>query len=82
MTQQGYETSVALHNLDPRVRPDQRLFGSTTSACWSDGRGSRERSNLGGRSAAVLKCVFEASLRSHLRMRIGCALQTLVAYAS
>ncbi len=23
---QGYETSVALHNLDPRVRPDQRLF--------------------------------------------------------
>lgn len=23
---QGYETSVALHNLDPRTRPDQRLF--------------------------------------------------------
>jgi len=23
---QGYETSVALHNLDPRARPDQRLF--------------------------------------------------------
>jgi outer membrane lipoprotein-sorting protein len=23
---QGYETSVALHNLDPRSRPDQRLF--------------------------------------------------------